>query len=92
LAEGIADLSIALGRRFLAEESAIKPLRHYSSLLSSFQKDFAPGALPLKNQGVGMSDGGLFTPDQLQKGGDAPLEGQPPARGAIECKGAKEDA
>ena len=46
----------------------------------------------LKNQGAGMPDGGLFTPDQFQKGADEPLEGQPPARGVIECKKVKDDA
>ena len=42
----------------------------------------------LRNRGAGLPDGGLFTDDQLQ---DCPLdqlvEGQKPARGAIEVKG-----
>src|SRR5438270_5705956 len=46
----------------------------------------------LKNQGAGLPDGGLFTPDQLQKGAEEPHDGQPPGRGAIECKGTKDDA
>jgi hypothetical protein len=29
----------------------------------------------LKNQGAGMADGGLFTPDQFPKGTEEPLEG-----------------
>ncbi len=46
----------------------------------------------LSNQGAGMPDGGLFTPDQFQKGAADPLAGQLPSRGAIECKGTKDDA
>jgi hypothetical protein len=46
----------------------------------------------LRNQGAGLPDGGLFTPDQIQKGADDALDGQPPARGAIECKGTRDDA
>jgi N-6 DNA Methylase len=38
-----------------------------------------------------MPDGGLFTADQVQKGADAPLKGQPPARGVIECKPVRSD-
>jgi hypothetical protein len=46
----------------------------------------------LANRGAGLPDGGLFTRDQFQKGGDAePKQGQPPARGAIEAKGTKPD-
>jgi hypothetical protein len=46
----------------------------------------------LKNLGAGMPDGGLFTLDQLQTGNEQPLEGQLPARGAIECKGTRDEA
>src|SRR5438552_2882307 len=46
----------------------------------------------LKNFGAGLPDGGLFTPDQFQRGEAEPLQGQPPSRGAIECKGTKDDA
>jgi hypothetical protein len=46
----------------------------------------------LKNQGAGMPDGGLFTPDQLKRGSDEPPPGQLPARGAIECKSTRDDA
>src|ERR1051326_743060 len=46
----------------------------------------------LKNQGAGMPDGGLFTPDQFQRGSDEPRSGQLPSRGVIECKSTKEDA
>src|SRR5437764_12574304 len=46
----------------------------------------------LANRGAGMPDGGLFTPDQFQKGTERPLQGQLPSRGAIECKGTRDDA
>jgi len=42
----------------------------------------------LADQGAGLPDGGLYTPDQFPKS-SAPLprEGQLPSRGAIEAKG-----
>lgn len=40
----------------------------------------------LKNQGAGMPDGGLFTPDQFQRGEKKPRPGQLSLRGVIECK------
>ncbi len=46
----------------------------------------------LQNVGAGIPDGGLFTPDQLQRGNDTPLQGQKPSRGAIECKPTNDDA
>jgi len=45
----------------------------------------------LKNQGAGMPDGGLFTPDQFQRGEDKPRAGQLPSRGVIECKPPKDE-
>src|SRR5260370_38520461 len=47
--------------------------------------------MSLKNQGAGMPDGGLFTPDQMTRGTDEPPAGQPPNRGVIECKRPKDD-
>jgi hypothetical protein len=46
--------------------------------------------MSLKNQGAGMPDGGLFTPDQIARGTDEPPPGQAPSRGVIECKKPKE--
>ncbi|MBN1632488.1 MAG: N-6 DNA methylase, partial [Thermoleophilia bacterium] len=43
----------------------------------------------LKNEGAGMPDGGLFTADQVRKGG---IGGQKPSRGAIEVKPPSADA
>jgi hypothetical protein len=45
----------------------------------------------LKNQGAGMPDGGLFTPDQYEKGDAEAPAGQTPSRGVIECKSPKDD-
>jgi hypothetical protein len=47
--------------------------------------------MSLKNQGAGMPDGGLFTPDQMARGTDEPPTRQPPNRGVIECKKPKDD-
>lgn len=46
--------------------------------------------MSLKNQGAGMPDGGLFTPDQIARGAETPA-GQTPARGVIECKKPRDD-
>lgn len=43
------------------------------------------------SHGAGFPDGGLFTPDQFQKGAE-PLPGTIPARGAIEAKPASDDS
>lgn len=78
--------------------AAVKQTSYYpplAVLLNAVGQTLKPRVrcvMSLRNQGAGLPDGGLFTPDQLQKGADVPLEGQPPARGAIECKGAKDDA
>ena len=46
----------------------------------------------LSNRGAGLPDGGLFTPEQFQKAGDAePKKGQLPSRGAIEAKSTTPD-
>jgi len=47
--------------------------------------------MSLKNQGAGMPDGGLFTPEQIARGVDQPPPGQQPTRGVIECKKPKDD-
>ncbi len=46
----------------------------------------------LQNQGAGLPDGGLFTPEQFQRAADGePLPGQLPGRGAIEVKSTAAD-
>ncbi|HEX5272968.1 MAG TPA: type ISP restriction/modification enzyme [Gemmataceae bacterium] len=78
--------------------AAVKETSFYpalANLLNAVGQQLRPRVrcvINLKNQGAGLPDGGLFTPDQLQKGAEEPHEGQPPARGAIECKGTKDDA
>jgi hypothetical protein len=78
--------------------AGVNETSYYSSLanlLNEVGKSLKPRVrcvINLKNQGAGMPDGGLFTPDQFQRGADEPLQGQPPGRGAIECKGTKDDA
>ena len=47
--------------------------------------------MSLKNQGGNMPDGGLFTPDQIEKGTDQAPIGTPPARGVVECKPPKDN-
>ncbi|HEX2923370.1 MAG TPA: N-6 DNA methylase, partial [Chloroflexota bacterium] len=48
--------------------------------------------MTLKNQGAGLPDGGLFTPDQFQRGDGALIPGKIPSRGVIEIKPAGDDA
>lgn len=78
--------------------AAVKETSYYpplADLLNAVGQTLKPRVrcvINIKNQGAGLPDGGLFTPDQLQKGADDPLEGQPPARGVIECKSNKDDA
>ncbi len=73
------------------ETSYYPPLANLLNAVGQTIKPRVRCVINLKNQGAGMPDGGLFTPDQLQKGADVPLDGQPPARGAIECKHTKND-
>ncbi len=63
------------------ETSYYPPL---ANLLNAVGQQLRPRVrcvINLKNQGAGLPDRGLFTPDQFQKGADDPLDGQPPARG-----------
>ena len=46
----------------------------------------------LQNRGAGIPDGGLFTPDQYQRGSGEPQAGTMPSRGVIEVKAPKDDA
>jgi hypothetical protein len=74
--------------------SGVKEESYYGkleNLLNAVGKMLRPRVhcvISIKNQGAGEPDGGLFTPDQAQRGSeDAPLLGQVPARGVIEIKG-----
>ena len=78
----------------VAETSYYGPL---ATLLDEVGKHLKPkvrAIINLRNTGAGIPDGGLFTANQL-KGWDVasdPLQGQLPARGAIEVKGTADDA
>jgi len=66
-----------------------------ANLLNEIGKTLKPKVrcvINLANRGAGLPDGGLFTPDQFQKGSDAePKPGQPPARGVLEAKPSSQD-
>ena len=73
--------------------AAVAETSYYSALatlLNEIGKKLKPKVRCIinpKNQGAGIPDGGLFTPDQFQKSSAAePLPGQKPSRGAIEAK------
>jgi hypothetical protein len=76
------------------EETSYYPA--LSNLLNEVGKELKPRVrciLQLANKGAGNPDGGLFTPEQFQKGaGPQPLPGQVPSRGVIEVKGTGDDA
>src|SRR5262245_22117497 len=74
------------------ETSYYTPL---ANLLNEIGKSLKPRVrclINLQNRGAGLPDGGLFTPDQFQRGKGEPLPGQTPSRGVIEVKGTKDDA
>ena len=78
--------------------AAVKETSSYgtlANLLNEVGKSLKPRVrciINLANQGNGLPDGGLFTPDQFQRAGEAePLPGQLPSRGAIEVKGTGDD-
>jgi hypothetical protein len=74
--------------------AAVKETSYYgtlANLLNEVGKSLKPKVrciINLANQGNGLPDGGLFTPDQFQRASETePLPGQLPSRGAIEVKG-----
>jgi hypothetical protein len=75
------------------ETSYYTPL---ANLLNEAGKQLKPRVrciMNLRNQGPGMPDGGLFTPEQFPKGSHgSPLQGATPSRGVIEAKSTKDDA
>lgn len=74
-----------------AETSLYPPLEALLNAAGHALKPRVRCFMSLKNQGAGMPDGGLFTPDQIARGADEPPAGQAPGRGVIECKKPKED-
>ena len=78
----------------VAETSYYGPLAELLNAEGSRLKPKVSAIINLRNTGGGIPDGGLFTAQQL-KGWDIatdPLQGQLPARGAIEVKGTADDA
>ena len=66
-----------------------------ANLLNDIGKTLKPKVrciINLKNRGVGLPDGGFFTPDQFQKSTIDPVPGTIPTRGVIEVKPASDDA
>jgi hypothetical protein len=85
-------------REIRSTGSALQETSYYpalANLLNTVGQSLKPRVrcvINLRNQGAGLPDGGLFTADQLQWRIDEPLDGQPPGRSAIECKGTRDDA
>src|SRR5580704_5192616 len=73
------------------ETSLYSPLEALLNAVGHDRKPRVHCFMSLKNQGAGMPDGGLFTPDQIARGAAEPPSGQAPARGVIECKKPKDD-
>jgi hypothetical protein len=77
----------------VAETSYYNPLANLLTSIGHGVKPKVTAIINLRNTGGGIPDGGLFTASQL-KGWDIasdPLQGQLPARGAIEVKSPTED-
>lgn len=65
-----------------------------SQLFNAFGRELSPKVacvFNLQNTGGGLPDGGFFTPDQYQRGSQAPAQGTLPSRGVIEVKPASQD-
>ena len=77
--------------------AAVDELSYYpalSTLLNDIGKTLKPKVrcvINIANRGAGLPDGGLFTADQVRKKDSDPMQGQLPARGVLEAKGAGED-
>ncbi|MCE5323080.1 N-6 DNA methylase [bacterium] len=76
----------------VAETSYYGALANLSNEIGKTLKPKVNCVINLRNQGAGLPDGGLFTPDQLRKNSDIDtVFDQIPSRGAIEVKGTSED-
>ena len=65
-----------------------------ANLLNEIGKTLKPKVrcvINLANRGAGIPDGGLFTPDQINKRDPNPMQGQSPSRGVIEVKSTSDD-
>jgi hypothetical protein len=74
------------------ETSYYTPLANLFNEIGKSLKPRVRCVINLQNRGAGLPDGGLFTPDQFQRGAGEPHPGQSPSRGVIEVKGTKDDA
>jgi hypothetical protein len=79
--------------------AAVRETSYYPALLTLLNdvgKMLRPRVrciINIQNRGAGLPDGGLFTPDQFPSSAQtSPLQGQAPARGAIEAKGTGDNA
>jgi hypothetical protein len=66
-----------------------------SNLLNEVGRELRPRVrciINLQNRRAGYPDGGLFTPDQFQRGTGEVRQGQAPSRGVIEVKSTADDA
>src|SRR5438093_6125957 len=81
-----------------ASGAAVPETSYYaalSNLLNAVGATLTPRVrciLSLQNRGAGLPDGGLFTPEQFQRGSGEVREGQTPSRGVIEIKPVRTDA
>ena len=73
------------------ETSLYGPLETLLTAVGNGLKPRVRCFMSLKNQGAGMPDGGLFTPDQFDRDAAEAPAGQKPARGVIECKKPKDE-
>ncbi len=89
LEEYLSDLKAVRATGAAVPETSYYPaLSNLFNAVGSSLKPKVRCVINIKNQGVGIPDGGLFTADQFQRRGDEkPKPGQLPARGAIEAKG-----
>jgi hypothetical protein len=74
------------------ETSYYPALRNLLSEIGHTLKPKVICVMNLADQGAGLPDGGLFSEKQFDKRAKELKEGQLPSRGAIEVKGAKDDA
>ena len=86
-------LAIRASGAAVKETSGYGPLANLCNAIGQTLKPKVRCLIGLQDQGAGLPDAGFFTPEQFAKGSDAePLQGQSPARGVIEVKGAADDA
>jgi hypothetical protein len=74
-----------------AETSLYPPLEALLNVVGHGLKPRVRCFMSLTNQGAGLLDGGLFTPEQIARGAEEPPPGQAPSRGVIECKKPKDE-